>query len=149
MDLSSAQTVGDIRSLIQSQVPGVRVELSANGRSLDVFNEVSGAQTGDRGDPRGPTRRRNWGSGRCRAGTLRATSTTARVRVVDGNVNPQTGVIDRQYNTDFRITLGNGQAFDVDLRPQDLTSVQTVLDRINQEFTDALSQPPLVSTRAR
>ena len=67
VDLSSAQTVGDIRSLIQSQVPGVRVELSANGRSLDVFNEISGLRLGIEEVPGGPTRRRNWGSGRSRA----------------------------------------------------------------------------------
>lgn len=147
VDLSSAQTVGDIRSLIQSQVPGVRVELSANGRSLDVFNEISGLRLGIEEVPGGADTATELGIRSLSSGTLLSDFNNGRgVRVVDGNVNPQTGVIDRQYNTDFRITLGNGQAFDVDLRPQDLTSVQTVLDRINQEFTDALSQPPLVST---
>lgn len=147
VDLSSAQTVGDIRSLIQSQVPGVRVELSANGRSLDVFNEISGLRLGIEEVSGGADTATELGIRSLSSGTLLSDFNNGRgVRVVDGNVNPQTGVIDRQYNTDFRITLGNGQAFDVDLRPQDLTSVQTVLDRINQEFTDALSQPPLVST---
>jgi flagellin-like hook-associated protein FlgL len=65
------------------------------------------------------------------------------VQIVDNQADPVTGAVTRALNTDFRITLGNGQAFDVDLRPQDLVDTQSILNRINAEFATAVGQPPI------
>jgi flagellin-like hook-associated protein FlgL len=147
VDLSSAQTVGDIRSLIQSQAPGVRVDLNAAGTGIDVFNEISGVRLGIEEVAGGADTATELGIRSLSASTAISEFNNGRgVGIVDGAVNPVTGVADRQYNRDFRVTLGTGQAFDVDLRPQDLVSVQTVLDRINQEFADAVANPPLVAS---
>src|SRR6185369_1884790 len=65
------------------------------------------------------------------------------VRIVDNRADPVTGTITRALNTDLRITLGNGQAFDVDFRPQDLVDSQSIINRINAEFAAAVGQPPV------
>jgi flagellin-like hook-associated protein FlgL len=61
--------------------------------------------------------------------------------VIDGAVNPTTGLIDPSLNVDMRITLGDpaGTVLDIDLRPQDMATVQTVLDRINSQASSALA----------
>lgn len=149
VDLSSAQTLGDVRSIIQSQVPGARVEINAAGTGIDVYNEISGVRMSieEIPDGGGVNTATELGIRSLGIDTLISDFNNGRgVQVVDGKVNPQTGIADRQYNVDFRITLGSGQAFDVDLRPSDLVNVQTVLDRINQEFADAVANPPLVTT---
>lgn len=147
VDLSGVQTIGDLRSAIQTQVPGVRVELNASGKGIDIFNEVSGVRMGIEEVPGGADTATELGLRSLSPATRTTEFNNGRgVRIVTGQVNPTTGVVDRQFNTDFRITLGNGQQFAVDLRPEDMVSVQTVLDRINSEFASAVGQPPLVTT---
>jgi flagellin-like hook-associated protein FlgL len=141
VDLSGAQTVGDLRSLIESTNLGVRVGINSTGTGLALQNEVAGrtlaveevASTG--------------GTTATALGirTLTATTPTADlnngrgVRIVNGATDPISGAIDPARNTDLRIILGNGNSFDVDLRPQDLATVQTVIDRINAEAASAVT----------
>ena len=61
------------------------------------------------------------------------------VGIIDGVTDPVTGTVSATLNTDFRITLGNAQFFDVDLRPQDIATVQTVIDRINAAAAAAVT----------
>ncbi|MBX3385930.1 MAG: hypothetical protein KF768_05115 [Phycisphaeraceae bacterium] len=144
VDLSSAQTVGDIISAVQAAVPGVRMAISSNGRGLDIFNEVSGPSLSIEEVPGGANTATELGIRSLNAQTSLSEFNNGRgIRIVTDRINPQTGIADRTYNTDFRITLGNGQFFDVDLRPQDTITVQALIDRINSEFVTAIGQPPL------
>lgn len=149
IDLSSAGTIDDVRNLIETGAPGVRVRIGDDGRGLDIFNEVSGPSMSIEEVPGGTTA--------ASLGLRTITTSTSLsdfnhgrgVRVVSGMTNPVTGTVDPVFNTDFRITLGNGQWFDVDLSPADTASVGSLLARINAAFTAAIgsqnnpSAPPL------
>jgi flagellin-like hook-associated protein FlgL len=144
VDLSAATTIDDLRNLIESAGVGARLEVNDDGTGLNILNEVAGprlsveeiagnnntaTQLGIRTiSTQTPLADFNAGSG---------------VRIVDNVSDPVTGLPSPALSSDMRITLGNGQAFDVDLRPQDLASVQTLLARINQEFTNAIALPPV------
>lgn len=144
VDLSAAQTVGDLISTIQSAVPGVRAKINDQGTGLDIFNEVSGPSLSIEEVPGGADTATELGIRSLHAQTALSEFNNGRgVRIVTDKVNPQTGLVDPVYNRDFRITLGNGQAFDVDLRPQDTVDVQSLIARINAEFTAAIGQPPI------
>lgn len=143
VDLSGAQTIGDIRSLIETAAPGVRVLISEDGRGIDIVNEVSGPAMSIEEIPGGPDTASQLGVRSLDLGTLVSDFNGGRgVHIVHGSVDPVTGLPDPSRDVDFRVTLGSGQTFDVDLRPQDLVNVQSLLDRINQAFADALSLPP-------
>lgn len=144
VDLSSAQSIDDVRNLIESQVQGVRVQVNATGDGIDIFNEVSGPSLSI--EPTGtlPDTASQLGIRSLGLGTRISDYNDGRgVRIVDGRADPVSGNITRALNTDMRITLGNGQAFDVDFRPQDLVDTQSILNRINAEFTAAVGQPPI------
>ena len=142
IDLSSAQTIDDVRRLIEASNLGVRVQVSASGNGIDVINELSGPRL---------SIEELGGNTATALGIRTFDLTTAAadfnagngVRIVSGATNPVTGLPDPTGDTDFRITLGNGQAFDVDLQPTDLTTVQGILTKINAAFTAAIGQPPI------
>lgn len=151
VDLSSAQTIDDIRNRIETQVQGVRVQINSAGTGLDVSNEIAGPSLSiePTGTPPGPDTATELGIRSLSAATRVSDYNDGRaggVRIVDGVTDPILGTTTRALNTDFRIFLGNGQAFDVDLRPQDLVDTQSILDRINSEFTTAIGQPPVIGT---
>lgn len=147
VDLSSATTFDDLRSIIQTAVPGVRVEINADGRGLNIYNEISGPALSIEEVPGGAATATELGIRSLSALTPASDFNSGRgVRIVDGRADPVSGLMTTAVNNDFRVFLASGQAFDVDLRPQDLTSVQTIIDRINQQFNDALSQPPVITT---
>lgn len=144
IDLSSAQTVDDIRDIIETQVPGVRVRINAAGTGIDLFNEISGPTLSIEPTGIGPDTATQLGIRSQSAQTRTSDYNDGRgVRIINNAVDPVSGSAIRAVNTDFRITLGNGQAFEVDLRPQDLVDTQSVIDRINAEFAAAIGQPPL------
>jgi flagellin-like hook-associated protein FlgL len=139
IDLSQAQTVGDLRSLIEGAGIGLRVEVNSTATGINVVNEVSagraqamsieeiagadGNMTATRLGIRsltGSTRLSDLNDGRG-------------VQLVHGSIDPISGLPDPALDVDFVITLGDGASteIEVDLRPQDLLSIQTVLDRIN------------------
>ncbi len=139
IDLSQAQTLGDLRNLIEGAGIGLRVEINAAGNGIDVVNEVSAGRaqamaieeisgaslTATRLGIRtltGSTRIADFNDGRG-------------VQLVHGSLNPVSGLPDPGLDVDFVITLGGtpGTEIEVDLRPQDMVTVQTVIDRINQE----------------
>ncbi len=147
VDLSSAQTIGDVRSLIERAAPGVRVSIGADGRGIDIVNEIAGPTMSIEEIPGAPNTASDLGIRSLDLTTAMSAFNGGRgVSINHGSVDPITGLPDPARDVDFRVTLGSGQAFDVDLQPGDLASVETVLARINQAFTDALGQPPLVST---
>ncbi len=145
IDLSTATTVEDLKNLIEGADLGVRVEINARGDGIDVLNEVAGstaiamsidevagnAQTATRLGIRslsGDTRIADFNDGRG-------------VTILDSTINPATGQPDPTLDVDFRIRLGDGAGtvISVDLRPQDMATVQTVLDRINAEASAQLA----------
>ena len=146
IDLSGAQTVQDIRNLIEGADLGIRVRINEQGTGIDVLNEVAGSKeqamsiaevsgsalTATRLGIRslaGDTRLADFNDGRG-------------VDFVTGSIDPITGLPDPSADVDFTITLGDGTRVDVDLRPQDMASVQTVLDRINaQAASQGVSVP--------
>lgn len=135
VDLSGAETLGDVRDLIHSARVGVRVEINEAGTGINVVNEVAA------GRGAGLAIEEVAGGGLTATGLgIRTFSPATRladfndgrgVRIADGATDPVTGLPDPAKDTDFSITLGDGSSFTVDLRPQDLTDVGTVIARIN------------------
>lgn len=151
VDLSGAQTADDLRNLLESAGLGVRAQINADGTALDVFHEIAGTELSIEEVPGGTTAARLGIRTLLPQTPITDLNRGRGVRVVDGVVDPTTGSPAPRLNTDLRLTLGNGQYFDVDLRPQDLTTVQGVLDRINAEFAAAVGSqnntaaPPLAA----
>lgn len=144
IDLSGAQSLDDVRSQIESSGLGVRLVVDDNGRTLNLFSEVAGVSLsveevpGNNGTASAlGLRTMDWST------PINELNGGRGVRIANGAVNPVTGLPDPTKDTDFRITLGNGQSFDVDLRPQDLVNVQSIVTRINSQFAAAVVQPPI------
>lgn len=147
IDLSAAVTVDDIRATIEDSGLGVRVQINEAGTGINVLSEVSGPQMSIEEVPGGANTATELGIRTMSGGTAVGRLNNGKgVRIVTGSTNPVTGLADQSLDVDFQITLGSGQRFNVDLRPEDMTSVQTILDRINAQFLSATGQPPLVST---
>mgnify|MGYP000290362457 CR=1 FL=1 len=152
IDLSSAATLQDLRNAIEAADVGVRVVINDAGTGIDVLNDASGASSAA------------LSIAESNPGTFTATRLGIRsfiadtriddfnfgrgVSVVNGVTNPVTGTIDRALNTDLRIRLGDAAdtTVDIDLRPQDMITVQTVIDRINAEAAPQLAAAGLSPT---
>ncbi len=145
VDLSNAQTLQDVKNLIEGANLGVRVAINPDGSGLDIHNEVAagsdralsieevGGQslTATRMGIRsfsGETRIADFNHGRG-------------VKIVDGVTDPVTGGVSATGNIDFEISLGDaaGTLITIDLRPQDMGTVQSVVDRINDEIQTQLA----------
>ncbi|MBS0198705.1 MAG: hypothetical protein JSR77_18310 [Planctomycetes bacterium] len=138
VDLSGAQSLQDVRNLIEGTNLGLRVQINSAGTGIDVLNEVaagsinslsisevSGGDTATRLGIRtmsGDTRLSDFNFGRG-------------VSIVNGVNDPSTGTATSSLNEDFIITLGDSARtqISIDLRPQDVTTVQAVIDRINSQ----------------
>lgn len=137
IDLSGAETLEDVRNLIQGADLGVRVEINADGTGIDVLNEVAGGQA----QAMSIEEVAGSGSTAARLGirtltfdTLLADFNDGRgVRIANGGTDPTTGLPDPARDVDFVITLGDGRTISVDLRPEDIISVRTLVDRINAQ----------------
>ncbi len=130
---SSGLTVGELRDELARLDLGVRLEITENGDSLAFVHEPPGL-----------------GMSISDTGTQTATSLGLRtfmatteidelndgrgISIADGEIDPVTGLPDPDRNVDFEVVLTDGTSFTVDLRPEDLQTIQTVLDRINAEF---------------
>ncbi len=140
VDLSSAQTIGDLQSLIQTAVPGVRVKINDDGTAIDIVNEIAGPGLTIEEVAGGVDTATLLGVRSFSASTAGSDFNSGRgVRIVDNVADPVTGLIDPAKNVDFTITLGDGSSFGVDLRPQDLDTVQTIIARINAEAATAVT----------
>lgn len=137
VDLSGATTLADVRNAITARAPGVRIELTSDGRGLSVVNEISGPSLAIEEVPGGNT------AGQLGIRTSTPLSLVSQlnngrgVRIVDGATDPVTGQADPARNVDFVIKLAGGQFIPVDLTPGDLTTMQGVIDRMNAAIADA------------
>ncbi|MBM4108577.1 MAG: hypothetical protein FJ255_07155 [Phycisphaerae bacterium] len=141
VDLSAAQTIGDVKRLIEGANLGVRVRINAAGDSIEVINEVSAGRTGslsiEEVSGSGLTATRLGIRTLAPDTRLSDFNFGAGVGIVDGRTDPTTGLPAPGLNTDMAITLGDGRSFTVDLGPQDVATVQTVIDRINAQAAAA------------
>lgn len=143
VDLDGARTLQDIRNRIEAAGIGVRVEINADGTGIDVFSEVSSAAEGALA-----IEEVAGNDGTASALGIRSLDTTTRlgdfndgrgVRYISGAVNPDTGDPDPTLDVDFTITLGNGIRLDINLAPDDVVSVGSVLDAINSQAAAQLT----------
>ncbi len=134
VDLSSATTLGDIRSAIEASGTGVRVEISEDGRGLNVITETAGTTSlaMSIAEVAG-------GNDTATLLGIRSFANDTPISVFnDGNgIEIATGS-DPTQNTDFTITLGDGFEITIDLQPADIATVGTLIDAINTQANDQL-----------
>jgi flagellin-like hook-associated protein FlgL len=149
IDLSAATTLDDVRNAIEGVQLGVRVRINSDGTGLDLVNEISSASA------RSMSVSEVTGGGQTATQLgLRSMNLSTRisdfnfgrgVQVVDNVTNPVTGLVDPALSSDLSIRLGNaaGTQISIDLRPSDLTDVQTLLSRMNAEIQAGLASAGL------
>ena len=152
VDLSTAQTFQDVRNLIESANLGIRVEFDAQNRRMIVVNEVSGgtnqAMSIEEVAGQNGTAER-LGIRTMSLGTRLEDFNDGRgITIATGGSDPITGLPDPSKDVDFIINLGDaaGTQITVDLRPQDVTTVQALLDRINAQAAPQLAAAGLAPT---
>lgn len=144
VDLSNASTIEDVKNRIESTNLGLRVRINDAGNGIDIFNEVAGSAAqalSIENVSATDTTAQALGIRTFSAATRIADLNEGRgVSIVDGRVNPTTGQVDGNLNTDLVITLGDSAstALTIDLRPQDMLTVQSVIDRINAQAAPQL-----------
>jgi flagellin-like hook-associated protein FlgL len=144
IDLSNATTLQDVRNLIEATDLGVRVEISADGSAIEIRNELAGRsnQSLSIGEAAGGNTATLLGIRTMSPATRLASFNFGKgVQIVDGAADPLTGLVDPERNVDFEIRLGDaaGTVVPIDLRPQDVVSVQTLLDRVNSQIQPRLA----------
>lgn len=130
VDLAAAETLGDVKRIIEAETSGIRVEIDGETNTINLFSEVSGAESEalsiEDVSPADAT-----------ASRLGIRTLAGATRVADLNFGRGVGVVggnnDPRYNVDFTVTLGDGFAIDIDLTEDDLITVETVLDAINSQ----------------
>lgn len=139
VDLSGATTLEDVKNAIEGTRLGVRVSINAAGTGIDVTSELSAGRAGALSIEE--VAGSNMTASRLGIRSLSGATAIADfnfgqgVQIVNGGKDPVTGLPNPALDVDFVITLGDTaqSQITVDLRPQDMVSVQTVLDRINSE----------------
>lgn len=152
VDLSAAQTLQDVRNAIESANLGVRVRINASGTGIDLLSDVAGGE-------RGSMSVEEVAGGNLTATRLGIRSLTGATRLSDFNFgrgvsivhgvnNPTTGLPDPTLNTDLRIVLGNSAqtAITIDLRPEDVTTVDALAAAVNGQIQTQLAAAGLPST---
>lgn len=144
IDLSQAETLEDVRNLIEGAGLGLRVEIDEQRDALSIRTDLATGRAGamaieeldgNNGTASmlgirtldGKTRISDFNDGRG-------------VAVRSGSTDPQSGEPDPARDVDFVVTLGDGFEIRVDLRPEDLTTVAAVLDRINKQAAAQLTE---------
>ncbi len=125
-----AMTIADFKQRVAALNLGIRADISADGRSIDVVNEVSGLRMSI--EESGGTAATTLGIRSLKASTALSVFNDGRgVEIANGNLDPISGLPDPARNTDFRVTLTDGSTFTVDLVPGDLQNVGTLITAIN------------------
>lgn len=136
VDLSSAETVGDVRSLIEATGLGVRVELNEDRTGFNIVTEISGGadhalSISDAGDNTGT------------ASALGIRTLSRQTLISDFNFGKGVDVLegdpDPDLNVDFTITLGDGFEIPIDLSSGDMTTAGTLIDELNTQINAALA----------
>lgn len=145
VDLSNAQTIEDVKNAIERTGIGVRVEINTNGTGINVLSDVSAGMRGalsiEEGSDTTFTATRLGIRSFSDSTSLADFNFGKGVGIVNGSVDPVTGLPDPARDVDFTITLGNAAAtpITIDLRPQDVVSVGTLIARINDQASTQLA----------
>ncbi|MFN5946108.1 MAG: flagellin [Phycisphaerae bacterium] len=142
VDLSQAQTIEDIKNTIERTNLGVKVSINEDGTGLDVVNEVAAGSTNalSISEVQGGTTATRLG--------IRSFSTETRisdmnagrgVSVRDNVPDPVSGVINPSLNSDMVITLGGGQTLEIDLVPEDMVTVGSVMTALQNQINAQLN----------
>ncbi|MFT5422584.1 MAG: flagellin-like hook-associated protein FlgL [Phycisphaerales bacterium] len=141
IDLSAAQTVSDLKSLIEQGGTGVRVEINEDGTGININTTIAGT--------------------RSRAMSIGNTGTTATADLLgvrtfaegtptsvlnDGRgVQALNGATDEdgnpapEYDVDFTITLGDGFEIDINLDPSNIATIGDVVAQIESQADAVLT----------
>jgi hypothetical protein len=140
VNLSAAQTLQDVKNLLETAGLGIRVAINQNATGIDIHNEVSGSRAAALSivdtDPTDQSATR-LGIRTFSGATLASHLNDGRgVRIVHDRTDPISGLPDASLDVDFRIGLGDaaGTLIDIDLRPEDLTTMDAILARINAQL---------------
>ena len=136
VDLSGATTLGDVKSAIEAASDGIRVRISDDGTSLNVFTETAG------------TRDLALSIAEVAGGNDTATLLGIRSYALDTplsvfndgrgiDIAEGSGVATE--NEDFSITLGDGFEITIDLSSSDIATVGTLVNAINSQADTQLT----------
>ncbi len=145
VDLSGAETVGDIKSAIESLNMGVRVAVSEDGTAMNIVSELSTPSDRALSISEG-------GDGTLTATALGIRSLSRETAIADFNFGKGVEVLSNnatpELDVDFEIVLGDGFEIPIDLSPSDLTTVGSVIDSINSQINAALTAAGRPTTQA-
>jgi flagellin-like hook-associated protein FlgL len=141
LDLSGAETVADIESVFESAGMSVRVELAADGQSINIVNELAGGR-----DQALSIRDTNDGTRTAARLGIRSFQTTTRIAdfnfgrgvdIVDGNAIPN-------LNFDFEVEVGSNPpgtplVIPIAFVASDMADVGSVLLSINSQINASLT----------
>ncbi|MDF1808173.1 MAG: flagellin [Phycisphaerales bacterium] len=130
VDLSGAVTLGDIRSEIEAAGTGVRVEIDETGQGLNIITETAGTNqlALSISEVAG-------GNDTATILGIRSYASDTPISVFnDGRgVEIATGNADPTQDNDFIITLGNDFEINIDLQPDDIATVGSLITAINAQ----------------
>ena len=123
IDLSGATTLSDIRSALESTGSGIRVEISEDGRSINVVTETAG------------TNDLAMSIAEVSGGNETATLLGIRSMASDTplSVFNDGGGVQISDENDFVITLGDGFEINIDLTASDITTVGSFIAAVNAQ----------------
>ncbi|MBX3324009.1 MAG: hypothetical protein KF757_13590 [Phycisphaeraceae bacterium] len=141
VDLSNANTLEDIRTLIEGTNLGVRVEINDDGTAINVVSEISGgrAHALSIAEVSGNTAQALGIRSLLPSTQLSHFNDGRGVQIVHGQIDPISGLYDQARNVDFTITLGDGFEIPIDLRPDDILTVESFLNAVNTQADAALT----------
>lgn len=132
VSVDASTTIADFQRAVAGLGLGVRAEISTDGRSLNVVNEVSGHRLAIEESGAGTLTATSLGIRSFSPSTALSDFNAGRgVGIAHGQLNPVTGLPDANRNVDFEVSLSDGTTFTVDLVPSDLDDVGGVLSAIN------------------
>ena len=142
VDLSTAETIGDIKAALEAGGTGVRVEINEDGTGIDVVSEIAGSRVHalsieEAGDLSGTASA--LGIRTLDRGTPLSVFNDGRgVEVLSGGTD-ENGNPAPEYDVDFTITLGDGFEIPINLDPSGLTTVDDLLAQVNTQADAALT----------
>ncbi|MCL4219956.1 MAG: hypothetical protein KJZ65_01165 [Phycisphaerales bacterium] len=141
VDLSGAATLADVRARIEATNLGLRVEINDDGTGINVVSEVAGGRNAGLSitEVDGTTAQALGIRSMTEDTELGVFNDGRGVQIVDGVIDPETGLYDTRRNVDFVITLGDGFEIPIDLRPDDARTVGSVIRAINEQAAAALT----------
>jgi flagellar hook-associated protein 3 FlgL len=130
IDLSSATTLGDVKSAIEAASEGVRVKISEDGTALNIITETAG------------TRNLALSISEVAGGNDTATLLGIRSYAADTplsvfndgrGIDIAEGNPTAAENEDFKIVLGDGFEITIDLSSSDIATVGTLIAAVNSQ----------------